>query len=290
MRIAESLRSFHRRRIDIPVGADALVLDVGSGDKPHWRADVLLDRYLGDEYAGQRSGRSTARIARPLFDADAAAMPFADGVFDYVVCSHMLEHVVDPAAVVSEMSRVAAAGYIEVPEAASAKILDFPSHLWWCRLDGTTLVLTAKQTAAFDPEIQRYIEAAGIERRLADLLDADFDRRVVTLRWEGHAEVKVEGTPGGRPRRSGAVRRRPPSRRPGPRGPGADGRDDAAPPSPAAARPGAPRRHPAARAAHREPESCWCRACTGCEAGPAGPRRVRSGRPNAHGARWSKSS
>ena len=195
MRTIESLRSFRRRRIDIPVGPDALVLDVGSGDKPHWRADVLLDRYIGAEHAGQRSGRASARVTRPLFDADAAAMPFAERVFDYVVCSHVLEHVVDPAAVVHEMVRVAAAGYIEVPEAASAKILDFPSHLWWCRLHGTTLVMTAKESAAFDPEIQRYIESAGLQRRMADLLDADFDRRVVTLRWDGHVDLEVEGRP-----------------------------------------------------------------------------------------------
>jgi SAM-dependent methyltransferase len=190
-----ALRSFRRRRIDIPVGPDDLVLDIGSGDKPHWRADVLLDRYVDDDHAGQRSGRAAARVSRPLFDADAAAMPFADGAFDYVVCSHMLEHVEDPAAVVAEMARVAAAGYIEVPEAASAKILDFPSHLWWCRLDAGTLVMTAKQSRAFDDEIQAYVEAAGLERRLADLLDADFDRRIVSQHWTGRPDVRVEGTP-----------------------------------------------------------------------------------------------
>jgi SAM-dependent methyltransferase len=194
MRIVDSLRSFHRRRIDIPVDADALVLDIGSGDKPHWRADVLLDGYVGAEHAGQRSGRAAARISRPLFEGDAAAMPFADGAFDYVVCSHVLEHVVDPAAVVAEMVRVGRAGYIEVPDAASAKILDFPSHLWWCRLDGSTLVMTAKRARAFDAEIQRFIDTAGIERRLANLLDADFDRRIVSLRWAGDVELVVEGT------------------------------------------------------------------------------------------------
>ncbi|MGZ4764730.1 MAG: hypothetical protein ACXVH5_03180, partial [Ilumatobacteraceae bacterium] len=77
----ERLRSFYRRRISIPVDHTALVLDVGSGDKPHWRADVLLDRYIGSEHAGQRSGGERARVDRPLFDADAADMPFADQVF-----------------------------------------------------------------------------------------------------------------------------------------------------------------------------------------------------------------
>ena len=193
-RLGRRLASFHRRRIAIPVGPDSLVLDVGSGDKPHWRADVLLDRYVDAAHGGQRSGRAAARITRPMFDADAAAMPFADRVFDYVICSHVLEHVPDPAAVVAEMTRVGRAGYIEVPEAASAKILDFPSHLWWCRLDGSTLVFTAKHARAFDPEIAGYIERSGVERELERLLDRAFDYRVVSLRWEDNVDVRVEGS------------------------------------------------------------------------------------------------
>ena len=191
--LARRLRSFHSRRIAIPVDSDALVLDVGSGDKPHWRADVLLDRFVGSEFGGQRSGRPAARVSRPLFAADAADMPFADGVFDYVVCSHVLEHVNDPAAVVAEITRVGRAGYVEVPQAASAKILDFPSHLWWCRLDGSTLVFTAKHARAFDPEIAGYIERSGLEREFEKLLDRAFDYRVVSLRWKDDIDVRVEG-------------------------------------------------------------------------------------------------
>jgi SAM-dependent methyltransferase len=180
------------------VTADSLVLDVGSGDKPHWRADVLVDRYVGADHAGQRSGRSTARVSRPLFDADAAALPFADRAFDYAICSHVLEHVPDPAGVVAELTRVATAGYIEVPEAASAKILDFPSHLWWCRREGEVLRFTAKQAPAFDPEIAAYLSAAGMERRMARLLDSEFDHRVTWLHWAGAVEVEVEGAPDAR--------------------------------------------------------------------------------------------
>ncbi|CAN5688661.1 hypothetical protein BH24ACT5_BH24ACT5_04610 [soil metagenome] len=194
-RWGRTIEAFRRRHIAIPVDASALVLDVGSGDKPHWRADVLLDRYPEAGHARQRSGRATARVTRPLFDADAAAMPFADHVFDYAICSHVLEHVPDPAAVVSELTRVARAGYIEVPEAASAKILDFPSHLWWCRRDGTQLVFTANSSRHFDAEIGGYIESAGMERRLAALLDSEFDARVIAHPWRGIVDVRVDGTP-----------------------------------------------------------------------------------------------
>ena len=192
-----ALRVFHQRRIAVPVTDDALVLDVGSGDKPSWRADVLLDRYAGAEHAAQRSGRAAARVSRPLFDADAADMPFRDDAFDYAICSHVLEHVWDPAAVAAELSRVARAGYIEVPEAASAKIVDFPSHVWWCRLEdesgGPTLVLTAKEAPYFDPEINAYIERAGVRDDLDSVLNRHFEHRVIQYHWSGTVRLRVEG-------------------------------------------------------------------------------------------------
>ena len=195
MSLGARLRSFRRRRIAIPVDHRALVLDVGSGDKPHWRADVLLDHYVGDEHGGQRSGAAAARVDRPLFDADAADMPFGDKVFDYAICSHVLEHVERPDAVIAELTRVAKAGYIEVPEAASAKIVDFPSHLWWVTLDDGVLVFTAKSSAYFDADIDRYLTASGMRQPIADLLDKHLDDRVIELPWTGEIACRVVGSP-----------------------------------------------------------------------------------------------
>lgn len=192
-----ALRVFHERRIAVPVPDHALVLDVGSGDKPSWRADVLLDRYAGAEFSAQRSGRAAARVSRPLFDADAADMPFRDDAFDYAICSNLLEHVSDPVAVASELSRVARAGYIEVPEAASAKIVDFPSHVWWCRLEdeatAPTLVLTAKRAPYFDSEINDYIERAGVRGDLDNVLNRHFEHRVIQYHWTGAVRLRTEG-------------------------------------------------------------------------------------------------
>jgi SAM-dependent methyltransferase len=193
----QAWRTFYQRRIAVPVSDSDLVLDVGSGDKPSWRADVLVDRFTGPEHAGQRSGRKRAAVRRPLFDADAAAMPFRDQAFDYVICSNVLEHVIDPVAVAREISRVGRAGYIEVPEAASAKIVDFPSHLWWCRLveepEGPTLVFTAKSSPWFDREIAGYIERAGVRKDLDAVLNSRFEHRVISFHWTGSVRIRTEG-------------------------------------------------------------------------------------------------
>jgi SAM-dependent methyltransferase len=50
--------------------------------------------------------------AAAMVQADLAALPFADGSFDLVVCSHVLEHVPDDAAAMAEIFRVLATGGI----------------------------------------------------------------------------------------------------------------------------------------------------------------------------------
>ena len=193
MSALNELRNFWQRRIRIPVGGGDLVLDVGSGDKPHWRADVLLDWLPGKDSGAQRSGREEALISRPLFHGDASNMPFADGAFDYVICSHLLEHVLDPGAVIGEMMRVARAGYIEVPEAASAKIVDFPTHLWWVRMIDGVLDFEPKAARAFDPEIQSYLDRSGLEHDIERVLNGSFEHRVISLRWTGRVAHNVRG-------------------------------------------------------------------------------------------------
>lgn len=196
MSLASQVSLFVKRRLDVPVRDDALVLDVGSGDKPSWRADVLLDRYLGAEYAGQRSGTGAAKVSRPLFNADAADMPFGDQVFDYSICSHLLEHVPDPGGVIEELMRVSKAGYIEVPEAASCRIVDFPSHVWLIRLDESTtpatLVFEPKHARWNDPELAAYFARSGLADKVERVLNTKFEDRVIMLPWEGTINYRIE--------------------------------------------------------------------------------------------------
>ena len=98
---------------------------------------------------------------------------------------------------VRELTRVAKAGYIEVPEAPASKILDFPTHLWWCRTDDATdpptLVFTAKQTPWFDGEIHDYLRRTGLEPKVARMLESRLPDNLICLRWEGAVAARVEG-------------------------------------------------------------------------------------------------
>ena len=192
MPAVDEFRNFWQRRMRIPVSGNALVLDIGSGDKPHWRADVLLDWLPGTDSAAQRSGAEAARVSRPLFHGDAGNMPFADGAFDYVICSHLLEHVHDPRRCPGDDAR--RPGRLHRGAGGrERKILDFPTHLWWVRLIDGVLDFEPKRARSFDPEIAAYLVRSGLEREMEALLDSRFEHRAISLRWNGVIPHHVRG-------------------------------------------------------------------------------------------------
>lgn len=130
------------RKIRLPVSSGSLVLDVGSGGKPYPRSDVLLDRLTGAEH---RQG-SAMLIDRPAVLGDACRMPFKDKSFDYIVASHILEHMADPAKFLEELQRVGKAGYIETPNFIYERLKPFAIHcLEVADVDGVLHIFKKKQ-------------------------------------------------------------------------------------------------------------------------------------------------
>lgn len=116
------------------------VLDVGSGHSPHIRANVLLDKYAGESQ--ERSGRSVQKVrGKELVIGDVQKMPFKDNEFDFIIASHIAEHVTSPKAFCEEMMRVGKAGYIETPGKLGDQILSEVFHRWYVsKLGSNTLV------------------------------------------------------------------------------------------------------------------------------------------------------
>jgi len=137
------------RRFHTPVPGDALVLEVGSGGNPYPRSNVLLDAY---ESTRERHW-APLTSDRPTVLGFVENLPFKDKSFDYVIASHVLEHSSDPEKFISELQRVAKAGYIEVPDAFLERINPYKDHRLEITLRNGVLVITKKRSWIHDTEV-----------------------------------------------------------------------------------------------------------------------------------------
>src|SRR5215203_6173549 len=132
MNILSELKFFYSRKVQpgFNLRKSALVVDIGSGDKPFWRADVFVDKLsLGD--VQRASNTKTIHDIGYFVDSDVTKMPFKTDAFDFSFCSHLLEHVDNPKEVIAEITRISKAGYMEIPNGIIETIKPFDSHLWF---------------------------------------------------------------------------------------------------------------------------------------------------------------
>lgn len=186
------LQARREGRAHSPRPPDAgLVLEVGGGQAPHPRADLVVDKYPFDDF--ERPGEAGLDVSHPLVVADGEALPFVDGAFGYCIASHVLEHAVDPAQFAGELGRVAAAGFVQVPSRESELTFGWPYHPW--------LIDLVDGCLAFSPK--------GDQRApLGEVFHEEFGRSPVfrlwwastrsrwhhSVEWSGRLPVRVEGT------------------------------------------------------------------------------------------------
>jgi SAM-dependent methyltransferase len=122
------------------------VLEVGPGSTPFPRADVLLElRYSSiEEYKLQCGNEGIQEEDARIIYYDGKAFPFTDKEFDYVICSHVLEHVPDIEEFCAEVFRVAKAGYFEYPLIYYDYVYDFPAHVNLIKKKDSELVYIQK--------------------------------------------------------------------------------------------------------------------------------------------------
>jgi len=147
---------YQRRLIGdhMPVAGE-LVLDVGSGHAPFPHATVLCDRYMD---IGSHRAHALRMDGRPFVVGSITALPFRNRAFDFVYCSHVLEHVEDPIQACSELVRVGRRGYVETPSIMSDSLFSWATgmHRWHVESISGGLVF-------FEYELRKL---AGIQSRI----------------------------------------------------------------------------------------------------------------------------
>lgn len=164
------------------------VLDVGGWYQPFTRADVVVDLLPhATRGLGGRAGPGPERFDASTWvvhDVCSGPLPFADGTFDYVLCSQTLEDIRDPVYLCAELRRVARRGYLECPSRAVESVrglegrnyAGYYHHRWLVEIVDGAVVFRVKPHAIH--EDRRY----HLPRRyLRGLSAAD---RVQWLFWE----------------------------------------------------------------------------------------------------------
>jgi SAM-dependent methyltransferase len=176
-------------RMDFGIPEGARVLDVGSGGWPFARATHLADMFP-DETTHRRE--ELKRDERPFDIVDIHALPYGDHAFDFVFCSHVLEHLDDPGRAIRELCRVAPRGYIEVPTRLSDVMFNFTGmadhHRWHGLNQSGTLLLTewtdAERRDLGENHFWRLAQSA-YHNAFQDHLEKAWDYFFIGIRWEG---------------------------------------------------------------------------------------------------------
>ena len=123
--------------------SDMKVLDVGSGGYPFNFATHLADKYT--EATSHRTEK-VVKDDRPFFQVDIEDLPFKVNEYDFVFCSHVLEHLDCPGDAMRELMRIGSSGYIEIPTRMSDIIFNFTflenHHKWHGLILNNTVILT----------------------------------------------------------------------------------------------------------------------------------------------------
>ena len=167
------------------IRANDFVLEIGSGHNPKARSDVLCDKFIGDDE--QRGGAIVTD--RPMVEADGQFLPFADRAFDYVICSHVLEHIEDPRRFISELMRVACRGYIETPSEIGERIYGWHYHNWIVNLvDGCLMLRKNEKNSQFG---QLFHRLAVTDKHWKRFHITHHNLFLVQYEWEDEIDYKI---------------------------------------------------------------------------------------------------
>ena len=117
------------------------VLDIGCGYTANENATVVSDvQDLSNFYKDKQFVKITEK-----------KLPFKDNEFDFVITSHVIEHVDDFQFFISEIERISNKGYIELPTKLGDNLVfeNSNDHLWMFEYDDNSNILLASKKQEF---------------------------------------------------------------------------------------------------------------------------------------------
>ena len=114
-------------------------------------------------------------------------LPFKDNEFDFVITSHVIEHVEDFQFFIKEIERISRQGYIELPTRLEDNLVieNLKDHIWWFKYDDDLKILIAsKKNQILEPFIN-----VSTAKKLALIFRESL---VLEILWENKIDYRVD--------------------------------------------------------------------------------------------------
>ena len=156
---------------------DWKILDIGCGYSANRYATILADKQdLSDFYKEKKFVRITEN-----------KLPFKDKEFDFVIASHVIEHVESFEIFIKELERISNKGYIELPTRLADNLIfeNKDDHIWWFAYDDMrNQLIVSKKNQLIEPFLN-----VSTGKLLEKVFRENF---VIELGWEEKINYQID--------------------------------------------------------------------------------------------------
>ena len=148
---------------------DWKILDIGCGYTASDYANVICDVQDLSNYYKDRN----------FIKLENKILPFKDDEFDFVIASHVMEHVEDVELFIAELERISKKGYIELPTKLEDNLVfeNKKDHIWHMEFDDINFKLLISKKIQF---LEPILTVSAIQKLRKNFKDSF----VLELYWE----------------------------------------------------------------------------------------------------------
>ena len=177
-----SLKSINKKLKENP---NWNILDIGCGYSANQHASTVADvQDLSNFHKDKKFIRITEK-----------KLPFKDNEFDFVISSHVIEHVDDLRYFIKELERITKQGYIELPTRLGDNIVfeNLKDHIWWFTFDDESNSLNvSKKNQILEPFVSvstaKKLESIFRESLILEI----FWKDKIDFKFDDNVELKSE--------------------------------------------------------------------------------------------------
>ena len=155
------------------------ILDIGCGYRAHPNASVIADVQDLSNYYKERK----------FVKINGKKLPFKDKEFDFVIASHVIEHVEDFEYFIKELERISSKGYIELPSRLGDNLVfeNKTDHIWWFYYDDVlNKLIASKRNQVMEPFI-----TVSTAKLFEEVFRESF---VIELAWEEEIDYLIDNS------------------------------------------------------------------------------------------------